>query len=117
ERAVGVLENDLDLAPRGLEVGRRRVEQIPAREENFPRRRLLEPEDEAADRGLAAARLADEPERFAGADVEAHVVDRADRGFSAAQAGLDQEMLGEVAHREQRLPPAGLRRGDPRARR
>jgi hypothetical protein len=39
------------------------------------RRRFDEPEDETAGRGLAAAALADEPERLSAGDVERNVVD------------------------------------------
>ena len=55
-----------------------------------------QPEDAAAERRLAAARLADEPEHLARADVERDAVDRA---HGAAQRPV---VDAQVAHRDDR---------------
>jgi hypothetical protein len=47
------------------QLGRRRVHEVDALEDDLARGRLLEPQDQPADRGLAAAGLADQPERLA----------------------------------------------------
>ena len=57
----------------------REREHVFAAEPHLARRRLDQPQDAAAGRRLAAARLADQPERLALLDREAHVVDRRDR--------------------------------------
>ena len=63
----------------------------------LPVGRLDQPQDRAADRGLAAAGLADQRERLAGADRQRHAVDRVDiAGGAAQQALLDREVLLEV---------------------
>ena len=52
---------------------------VLAVEDDAPARRRQEPQDQPPDRPLAAAALADHAERLARGDVEAHVVDRAQR--------------------------------------
>ena len=49
---------------------------VGAVEDDLPRGRLVEPQERAADRRLAAARLADQPERLAALDRERDAVDR-----------------------------------------
>ena len=82
-----------------------------------------EAQQQPPDRRLAAARLADEPERLAAPDVEAHVVDGLDVGDRPLQdPALHREMLDQVAHLDEGCrarararhapPPDGLRRGD-----
>jgi len=83
ERAVGVLENHLELAPPRAQGRATHFQNVLAVERDFPRRRFDEPDDGAAERRLAAAAFADEAERFAGRDAEADVVHRL-HGFSDA---------------------------------
>ncbi len=68
--------------------------------ERVPRGRLDETEEEAADRRLAAAGLADEPDRLAVVDVEADAIDGPDvADVAREQAAADREVLTEVVGR------------------
>ena len=59
----------------------------------------IEPQHEPADRRLAAARLADQPERLAALDLEGDVVDGLDLGDGPLQhAAAHREVLHQVAH-------------------
>ena len=79
------------------------------RNEELPRRRLVEADDAAAERRLAAARLADEAERLARRDLEVDAVDGPQdvAGSSAADrvddAPLSGKCIARPAHLEQRL--------------
>src|SRR5262249_23006227 len=75
---------------------RQRLDRL-AVEEDLPRRRIGEAQDGAAERRLAAARLADEPEGLAGRDREVDAVDRLDRGAPAVR-----EVLREAADLDER---------------
>ena len=74
QRAVRILEDDLHRAAHGAQLARG-----AARRSDRPSKRTSpavgssESQDQAAERRLAAARLADQPERLAGTDVERHV--------------------------------------------
>ena len=76
---IGVLEDHLDLAAHRLQLGRRGGRQVAPSKRDLAAGRLFEPQDQPADRGLAAAGFADQAERLAGIDVEADVLDRAHR--------------------------------------
>ena len=114
---VRVLEDDLHAPPVRLQGGPGQRVMSVAVELDRPGRRLDEPQDEPADRRLAAARLADEPERLAPPDLEADAVDRLDRGDRPLQdPAPDREVLDEVPDADQRAvgwgrsgraPPAG----------
>ena len=75
----------------------------------------LDAEDGAPEGRLSAARLADEPEELAGPELEAHPVDRPNRGFGPAEEGpapaelrhdvLDAEDDGAISHRVPPLRP------------
>ncbi len=65
ERAVGVLEDDLHVAADGPQLRGPQVGDVVAVEHDAAGRRLEQPQDRAAGRGLAAAAFADEAERFA----------------------------------------------------
>ena len=73
-----------------------------------PAGRLVEADDAAPERRLAAARLADEAERLAARDRQVDAVDGAqhvDRRACAArrdERGVEREVHGEAAHLEQR---------------
>src|SRR5262249_6171017 len=89
ERRERVLENDLQLPAVRPEFGLAEARDVMAVEPDGPSRRLDQAHDGAPHRGLAAARLADEPQRLAGADREAHAVhgvDDAGRGTQYALA-------------------------------
>ena len=70
ERAVRVLEHDLHAAPQRAQLPRPEGEDLPAVDHDLPGRGLLQPQDRPADRGLAAPRLAHEPQRLSGRDRE-----------------------------------------------
>ena len=79
-----------------------------------PAGRVVEPQDRPPGRRLAAARLADEPERLALGDVEADVVDRLDLADLAPEHALvDREVHLQPVDAEQRLRPQATRRGPP----
>src|SRR5258707_12002100 len=64
---------------------------------------LFEPQDQSADGGLAAAGFADQAQGLPRIDRKAHVFDRShDRGL-ASEPGAHREMLGQAAHRQERL--------------
>src|SRR5262245_34674334 len=76
---------------------RRKVGDIDAPECDATRRRLDELEHEAADRGLAATRFADQPQRLPAPDREADAVHRLHHALAALQqAAGDGEMLDEA---------------------
>ena len=75
ERRVRVLEDDLERAHVGRRALRERRRELPAVERDGARGRLDDAEQRAGERRLAAARLADEPERLT----------RPDHGRDAAQ--------------------------------
>ena len=64
---------------------------------------IFQPQDQPADRGLAAAGFADQPERLAGIDVEAHVLHRAHGAARAAQAAATSKCLVRLRTDKQRL--------------
>src|SRR5439155_23045983 len=72
-----ILEHDLHAPPQRLEVALAEAGDVLAVEDDAARGRPVQPEQRPADSGLAAARLADEPERLAAANLEAEVVHRA----------------------------------------
>ncbi len=97
ERRVGVLEHDLHAAAMLPHLRRREARDVDAAEHDAARRRLDELEHQAADRGLAAARFADEPERLPAPDREADAVDRLHHAAAAPQQPADnREMLDEA---------------------
>src|SRR3546814_1881604 len=62
---------------------------------------LDQPEDAASRRGLAAAGLADDPERFAGLEFEADAVDGIDPvDLASEHAALDRKEIGRASCRE-----------------
>jgi len=85
ERAVRILKNHLELAPSRTQFRAAHFQDVLAVERDSPRRRLDKPDDGAAERRLAATALADEAERFARRDAEAHVVHRLHEFADAAE--------------------------------
>ena len=97
QRAVGVLENHLQLAPPRAQRRPAHPRKVFALEQNAPRRRLDQPHDGAAQRRLAATALAHQPQRFARRDAEAHVVHRLHvRTHAAEHPVLHREMDFQV---------------------
>ena len=102
ERAERVLEDDLHAAPVRLERGPLEARDVHPVEDDRPRRRLDEAEQQPPDRRLAAPGLPDEAERLAPPDLEAHAVDRPDEAHRALQQpALDREVLDEVPDDDQ----------------
>ena len=76
ERGVGILEDDLHVAAQRAQRLAVERDDALAFEPHLARGRLDEPQDAAPGGRLAAAGFADEPQRLAGADLEADTVDR-----------------------------------------
>ena len=102
ERAERVLEDHLHAPAQGLHFPPRGVGQVGAGEIDLPARHVFQPQDQAPDRGLAAAGFADDaqrPPRFHG---KGNILHRAHHRVPAAQpAGLesacfDIEMFHQV---------------------
>ena len=112
EAGVRVLEDDLHPPAVRLEGGALERRELDAVELDRARRRLDEAQEQPPDRRLAAARLADQPEGLAAADVEADAVDRLDGGDRPLQhPAADREVLDEVADLDQRPVGIGWRAG------
>src|SRR5262249_44328943 len=93
-----VLEDQLHVAALGLQLALRQRRQVGALEEDVAAGRLEQPQDRAAERGLAAAGLADEADRLAAPDGEVDAVDGLDvRDRLAHHAFLDREVLLDAA--------------------
>src|SRR5438477_678607 len=75
ERAVRVLEDHLHLAAQRAHFPLSQTEQVSSLEVNRTGSRLEQAKQQLACSGLAAARFADQRERFAGIELEADVVD------------------------------------------
>ena len=112
QRCVRVLEDDLQPPAKRAHLGLAEPGDLLALELDAAAGRLDQPEQGPAQRRLARARLADEPEDLAVAKVEADPVDGGDRsGLPAAEAvderAADRVVGVQVADLDQRL---GLRR-------
>src|SRR4051794_13465720 len=112
---VGVLEDDLDVAAQRAERTRREVGDVRALEGDAAGRGLGEPRDQPAHRRLAAAALADHPQRLPAAHAEVDAVDRLHGPHLPAQQALrDREVLPQARDGEQVLggsPAPGRCRG------
>ena len=75
QRGVGVLEDDLQVAPLGPEGGAGEAHEVHVLEERPARGGIDEAHEHAGQRGLAAAGLADQSERLALRQLERHAVD------------------------------------------
>src|SRR5215211_6900732 len=78
QRRVRVLEDHLHPASERPELLLVELRDVLAVEDDPPGRRRVQPQDRAADGGLAAAGLADEPERLAAVDGQRDTVDSLD---------------------------------------
>src|SRR5205823_13123660 len=70
QRGERILEDDLHLPAQPPKLAGRQRRDVDAVEEDAPGRRPIEPQQEACERGLAGAGLADEAEGLAAADRE-----------------------------------------------
>ena len=105
EARVGVLEDHLHAAPLLAQGAAGEMREVGARVEHAPGRRADELQDGAARRALAAAALADQPERLALLDLEVDAVDRVDGAHLALEddAAGDREVDAQVLDRDQGL--------------
>jgi hypothetical protein len=105
QRRVRVLEDELHVAPQPLHARPGRAAHVLAAEGQAPGVGLDQAQQEPRQRRLAAAGLADDPERLGRIDVERHAVDRAHPGVGALQhAAAQREVLAQPARLEQRRP-------------
>ena len=112
ERGIRVLEDDLHLAAHRAHVGLAEIGHVAAVEADRALGRVDQPEHGAPDGGLAAAGLADQPERLAGADMEAHAIDGIDlAGIAGEQPLLDREVLLQPLHLQHGRLGGGFRGG------
>src|SRR6185312_15786529 len=95
ERRVRILKHDLHVAARTAHAAAREREDVFAAEPHGSRRRFDQTQQAASGRRLAAAGLADEPERLAAVDREADAVDRLDERARAQKSRVAHEMLDE----------------------
>ena len=108
ERAVGILEDELDLLARLLHARRREGQQILVPEPDLSRRGLDQPRHQPRRSRFAAAALADQAQGLAAADLEVDAVDRLQHlRLLARELGIDvgvqREVLGEPFDFEQRV--------------
>jgi hypothetical protein len=103
ERAVGVLEHDLQVGAEPASAGAGSGEDVLAVERDRPCRGRHESQHRARDRRLARSRLADQTHRLARPDRERDVVDGSQRRPAA-----DQVFDPEVLDAQQRVPAHDL---------
>src|SRR6185437_10602370 len=102
ERGVGILEDDLRLAPEATQLVRIEGQQVAPVEANASRIWLDQPQHQPAHGRLAAAGLADQPQRLAALDRKANAIDRADvSGRCAEQRTAGDEMLFQALELKQ----------------
>src|SRR5262249_47942537 len=111
ERAVRILEDDLDAAPERQQLLVLEPGKIDAVIEDLAGGRPLEQQDAAAGCRLAATTLADQPQRLAAAKGEVDAVDRSHLADQAAREDAlgDRKELAQAPHLEER-PSVGCRR-------
>ena len=106
QRRVRVLEDDLQVAPLGAQRASVECGQILAVKANAAGAGCDQPQHQAAQRGLAAARFADHAQRLAGRQREGDAVDRTHRALWSAQqsqqAMAQREMLDQAVDLQQR---------------
>ena len=109
QRRVGVLEDDLHVAPQVAQRALVEGGDVLVLEPHLARGGLDEAEDAAAGGGLAAARLAHEAERLALQDLHGDVVHRVDAGdFAREEAPADGEVLLEILDSKERRLSHGV---------
>src|SRR6185312_12429194 len=91
ERAVGILEDDLHVTTKLLQVVAAGGEDVASLKENLAARRRGQSQDHPPGRRLAAAGLSDESEGFARRDLQGEVLNRVDsRDLSLEQATVNR---------------------------
>ncbi len=112
QRRERILEHHLHIARHlAALVGRQRRDVAPFQAQRAGAR-LMQAHQRAAQRRLAAARLADDAQHLAGPDLHAHAVDRAQpRHLAPQQAApyreIDRQALGLQQRRRHAGPPSG----------
>jgi len=102
ERPIGVLEDDLHLAPQGPHLPPREAEDVAAPEADRTGIGIDEAQHQPARGRFAAAALADECQRLSGREAEIDAVDCLDRAARAAEeAGSEPEVLDEALDLEE----------------
>ena len=97
QRAYGVLEDDLHLPPDAAQLLPRHVEDVVSLKDHATARGGDEPEDRAADRGLAATAFTDQTERLTRVDMKAHAINGLDPAAHALkQSAVDREVRPQV---------------------
>ena len=98
ERGIGVLEDDLHVPAQAAQRVLAEVGDLLALEADRARGRLHQAQHQPAGRRLAAARFADQRQRLAAGDLEAHVLDRAHQAdhLAADSAAADREVLDQT---------------------
>ena len=113
ERLVRILEDHLQLRAHGTERALVQVGDVPAAKDDSPGVRLHQTHHGAGDRGLAAARLADQREHLARPDVEGHPIHRSDRLASSEGSASALVANLEIVDGENRSDSLGVvRTGD-----
>ena len=101
ERGQRVLKDHLHVAAVGAHAGLRQAGQVLAQPRHRSAGRLDQLQHGAAERGLAAAGLADDAQGFPRKQVEADAIDGAKGVGSPEQAARDREGDADVAHRQE----------------
>ena len=102
ERAVGVLEDDLHPPAESAEGGSIERENVSALEDGASAGGLLQPQDRAPDRRLAATRFSHQRQGLGPANLEGHSIHRTyGRSRASEQAG-GLIVLLQISYREQR---------------
>ena len=102
ERSERVLEDDLHVAPQVAHPLRREGQDVLALEPDLARGGFDEAQDAEPGGGLAAARLAHEPQGFVFPEAEGDVVHGVHHGRAPAQESPPhRKVLDQVSHREQ----------------
>ena len=96
ERGIGVLENDLHVAPHGAHLSLVKLQDIATLEPHFSGMRLGEAQDGTTGGGFARAGFAHQRQRLAATDREAHIVD----GFDVADMALEHALVDGEPGRE-----------------
>ena len=98
QACVGVLEDDLRLAPERTQFALTHAGDVDAVDDDRAAGGVEQADDEIGERGLAAAALADDRQRLAAVDAQADLLDGVQQRFAGRG-----ELFGQTLHDEQRL--------------
>ena len=112
ERGVGILEDHLDVFAAVAQLMLGKLGEVNARKDDLAARGVVQVDDRAGKRGLAATRLAHQAERLACVEGERHVVHGGEVLALLAHDGvkhavLEREALAQVGHLKQGLALCG----------